>query len=67
MLAHGTEIGRDRIMLTKRDGAKAIRDLKKRIADIERLTGKVLVVAEGRLVTVYHQASRTRRLQDRKQ
>ena len=67
VLAHGTEIDRDRIMLTKRDAVKAIRDLKKRIADIERLTGKVLVVAEGRLVTAYHQARRTRRLQDRKQ
>ena len=29
LLAHGTDIGQDRIMLTKQDGAKLIRDLKK--------------------------------------
>lgn len=61
LLAHGTDMGADRIMLTKRDAAKAIRDLKKRIAHIERLTGKVIVVAEGCLVTAYHEAKRTRR------
>ena len=61
LLAHGTDMGADRIMLTKRDAAKAIRDLKKRIADIERLTGKVIVVAEGCLVTAYHEAKRTHR------
>ncbi len=61
LLAHGTDMGADRIMLTKRDAAKAIRDLKKRIADIERLTGKVIVVAEGCLVTAYHGSRRTRR------
>ena len=61
LLVHGTDMGADRIMLMKRDAAKAIRDLKKRIADVERLTGKVIVVAEGCLVTAYHEAGRTRR------
>ncbi len=55
LLTHGTDIGRDRIMLRTRDAAKIIRSLKKQIAKIERLTDKVLVVPEGELVTAYHQ------------
>ena len=47
VLAHGTEIGRDRIMLMARDAAKLIRARKQEIAKIERLTGKVLVVSNG--------------------
>ena len=54
LLAHGTDIGRDRIMLRKRDAAKLIRSLKKQISEIERLTDKVLIVAGGELVTTYH-------------
>ena len=57
LLAHGTEIARDRIMLKKRDAARVIRDLKKKITNIERLTDKVFVVADGHLITAYHQAS----------
>ena len=57
LLLHGTDIGRDRIMLRKRDAAKLVRNLKKQIAEIERLTDKVLIVADGKLVTVYHQAT----------
>lgn len=60
LLAHGTEIGRDRIMLMARDAAKLIRDKKQEIARIERMTGKVLVVSDGRLVTAYHQTTPTR-------
>ena len=60
ILAHGTEIGRNRIMLKKRDAAKVIRDLKKQIADVERLTDKVLVVEEDRLITAYHQTTAIR-------
>ena len=55
LLTHGAEIGRDRIMLKKRDSAKVVRALKKQIAQIERLTDKVLVVVDGHLVTAYHQ------------
>ena len=55
ILAHGSEIGRNRIMLTRRDAAKAIQTLKQQIANVERLTDKVLVVADGQLVTAYHQ------------
>ena len=57
LLAHGTDIGRNRIMLRRRDSAKLIRDLKKQIAKIERLTDKVLIVTEGQLVTAYHQTN----------
>ena len=57
VLAHGTEIGSDRIMLMARDAAKLIRDRKQEIARIERMTGKVLVVSDGRLVTAYHQTT----------
>ena len=57
ILAHGTEIGRDRIMLKRRDAAQVIEALKKQITSIERLTDKVLVVVDGRLVTAYHQTS----------
>ena len=45
LLAYGTEIGRDRIMLTKQDAAREIGMLKKKIANLERLSGKVLVVS----------------------
>ncbi len=54
LLAHGTEIGPDRIMLKNQDAAKVIRNLKKQIAKLERLTGKEVVVADGRLITAFH-------------
>ncbi len=57
LFAHGTDIGRDRIMLMQRDAEKVIRDLKKQIANIERLTNKVIVVVDGHLVTAYHQTT----------
>lgn len=60
LLAHGTDIGRDRIMLRRRDAARLIRSLKKEISKIERLTGKVLVIADGQLVTAYHPSTPTR-------
>ena len=60
ILALGTGIGRDRIMLMKQDAVKEIESLKKQIANIERLTGKVLVVSDGHLVTAYHETGRSR-------
>ena len=57
LLTHGTDIGRDRIMLMQRDAAKVIRALKKQIANVERLTNKVLVVVDGHLITAYHQTT----------
>ena len=60
LLTHGSEIGRDRMMLKKRDAAKVIQALKKQIAHIERLTDKVIVVANGHLVTTYHRTRRIR-------
>ena len=57
ILAHGSEIGRNRIMLKRRDAAKAIRALKKQIGHIERLTDTVVVVADGQLVTAYYQTT----------
>ena len=47
-------------MLTNRDAAELIRARKREIADIERLAGKVLVIAEGQLVTAYHQSKPAR-------
>ena len=55
-LDYGTELGTDRVMLTTKDAAKLIRIWKQEIAKIERVTGKVFVVSEGRLVTAYHPA-----------
>lgn len=54
LLAHGAEVSPDRFMLRKRDAARLIRGLRKQISALERLTGKEAVVADGRLVTVYH-------------
>ena len=60
LMTYGSEISADRIMLRNRDAALAIEEHKKRIAAIERLKGKVIVVADGGLVTTYHQANRKR-------
>ena len=73
ILMLGTDIGRDRIMLRKKDAERAIdeikgkirgmtngsdiRNLKRQISTISRLTNKVLVVAGGRLITAYHYTS----------
>ena len=57
LLAHGTEIGGGRIMMLARDAAKAIQTLKRQITKIERLTGKVLVVSNGHIVTAYHKTT----------
>ena len=54
LLAYGTEIGQDRLMIRKRDGAKLIKDYKEEIAKLERLVGKEFVIANGRLITAYH-------------
>ena len=56
LLAHGAETGPHRFMLRRRDAAKVICDLKRQIARLERLAGKEVVVADGRLVTAYHRA-----------
>lgn len=71
LLAYGTDIGSDRIMLRRREAARAIRELKGRgsnghtepavwklVAAVERLVGKVIVVADGALITTYHQTVR---------
>ena len=82
ILSYGTEIGRNRIMLTKRDVAREIKNLKKptrktgrgqtenvangietlrpKISDLERCSGKVIVVVDGRFVTGYHQVGRVK-------
>ena len=54
LLAYGAETGPDRIMLTKKDTAKAIRSLKRQIATLERLAGKEVVLTGGCLITAYH-------------
>ena len=60
LLAHGTEIGQDKLMLRTRDAEKAIGNLKKEIAKIQRLTGKVMVVSGDTLITTYHQSNSRR-------
>ena len=60
LLEHGTEIGRNRIMLKNQDAARVIRAHKNQIAKIERLKGKVLVITDGHLVTTYHQTTSIR-------
>ena len=52
----GTDIGRDRIMLTRKDAATITEELKRMIATVNRLTDKVIVVEEGRLITAYHRS-----------
>lgn len=54
LLTHGTETGPERIMLRKHDAAQAIRDFKRQIAVLERLSGKEVVIADGQLITAYH-------------
>lgn len=66
ILDYGTEIGQDRLMLTRRDAARLIGERKKEIAKIERLTDKVIVVSEGCLVTAYHQAHSARPIGEHK-
>ena len=66
ILDYGTEIGQDRLMLTRRDAARLISERKKEIAKIERLTDKVIVVSEGCLVTAYHQAHSARPISEHK-
>ena len=53
----GTDMGQDRLMLRAQDAERAIGDLKRQIAKIQRLKGKVIVVSEGVLVTGYHQSN----------
>lgn len=55
VLSLGTDIGRGRFLLKKRSAAKEIGALKRQMARIERLAGKVLVIEDGHLVTSYHQ------------
>ena len=54
LLTYGTETGPDRIMLRKYDAAQAIRDFKRQIAVLARLSGKEIVIADGQLITAYH-------------
>lgn len=54
LLAYGTETGPDRIILRKHDAAQAIRDFKRRITALERLSGTEVVIADGQLITAYH-------------
>ncbi len=66
---YGTDIGHDRIMLTRQDVTERTGELKsmltrqdaaknstikQQIAQIQRLTDKTMVVSDNSLVTVYH-------------
>ena len=58
--AFGTHMGRNRIMLKKRDAVKIIQSLKIQIAQIERLKGTTIVVVDDHLITAYHQTKAIR-------
>ena len=60
LLDHGTDIGQNKLMLRAQDAERVIRNLKKQIARIQRLTDKVIVVSEGTLITAYHQSNSRR-------
>ncbi len=60
LLDHGTDMGQDRLMLRTQDAERAIGDLKRQIARIQRLKGKIIVVSEGALITAYHQSNSKR-------
>ena len=47
-------------MLKYRDTAALIRNLKKQIANVEHLIDKILIVADGQLITTYHQTASIR-------
>ncbi len=69
ILKYGSRVSHEKFMLTKRnakeairmiknemksDGQKKIRELKRRIGEVERLSGSVLVLVDRRLITIYH-------------
>ena len=58
LLAYATEMGEDRLILRARDAERAIGELKRKIAALQRLKNKVLVISRGSLVTTYHQSTR---------
>lgn len=46
--------GATMVFLTKRNAAKIICSLKKKIKEIEKATSKVIIEKEGRILTGYH-------------
>ena len=54
LLVYATEVGGDRLMLRAKDVDRAVGELKRLIATLQQLKNKVLVIAEGSLVTTYH-------------
>ena len=60
LFSHSTDIGNNRIMLTKKDAIKVIENLKRQITKVERLTDKVIVVEGNDLITAYHNTTSIR-------
>ena len=54
LLVYATEMGGGRLMLRAKDVDRAVGELKRLMATLQRLKNKVLVVAEGSVVTAYH-------------
>ena len=54
LLVYASEVGGDRLMLRAKDVDRAVSELKRLIATLQRLKNKVIVIAEGSLVTAYH-------------
>ena len=61
VLTFGTPGSRGRYLLRARDVLAAIRDLKRTMADLQRLRNAVVVVEDDSVVTVYHSATRRAR------
>ncbi|MBC6441216.1 MAG: DUF4258 domain-containing protein [Rhodospirillales bacterium] len=70
ILTQGTEVDAEKIMLTDRDARRVIKGLKEpraglgikkrklMIATAERLRGKAIIIADGRVITAYHNTRR---------
>jgi hypothetical protein len=66
VMEHGTDT-EEAILLTNHDVAEAIAEYRRRIADLERLRGVALVIADDTVVSVYRPDSdRKRRFLDRR-
>jgi len=51
----GERVADDALLLTRRRAAQEIARLRCRIQQIERLCGTRLIIAEGKVITVYHE------------
>ena len=60
ILSVATAIADDAFLLTEQDAARAIRDRKREIQQIERLRGSKVIIEGNTLITLYHTAPKAR-------